>query len=132
MAYPIFNNQGSSGNGSAITGNGTFLTLTCPGFLPSALNPIGQATQPMLDFCSYFFAIGAGVTAGLITFQELGADGNFRNMSSPAPINLAGLASTNVNNPFTGPFHGLQIVVTALVGGNITYAELKACVRQGG
>jgi hypothetical protein len=129
MPLPIFNNQGSTGNGTAITANGNFLTILSD--KPSVrvpAPPAGQNSGSMIDLATYYIAAGTGISAGTVTFQELGADGTFRNLASPAAITLA--ASTNYNGVLNGPFHGLQIVVAALAGGNITYAELKGTVRQ--
>ena len=58
----------------------------------------------------------------------MGADGVFRPLVTPAPITIAN--ATAVNGVLNGPFLGLQIAVSGIVGNGILYAILKASVRS--
>ena len=116
----IFNN-----NGAAVI---TVSSNVCPviaGFTSGANQGSGQNSSSLIDLVSYYIVGGASVT-GTVTFQELGGDGTWRSLVTPAPITLSAI---NFNGIFTGPFHGVRLAVTSLAGGNITYAELKATIR---
>jgi phospholipase/lecithinase/hemolysin len=108
MPIPISNNNGAA----AITANGTYCTLAT------------GLSSPLLTLCTWNFVAGAGLTAATITFQALGADSVWRNLSYPVALSLT--APGNFTGSFQGPFYGLRIVVSGLTGGNITYAELDA------
>lgn len=119
----LFNNNASV----AITANGAFATITVPEPL-SANQTAGQNIAPLIDEASYFIVAGSTGVATVVTFQELGGDGTWRNLASPGPITLAN--SGSYNGGITGQFHGLQIVVSGLVGNGIAYAELKGVVSS--
>lgn len=86
------------------------------------------ANQPELLAVAYHVTAGTGVTAGTVTFQELGADGVWRNLSSPTPLSLTAAGDSNGN--FTGPFHGVRISLGSITGGTVSFAELQAALAQ--
>lgn len=72
----------------------------------------------------YRFETGTGVSAGAVGLQELGEDGNYHVVKDFTPVTVA--ASTVYSGAVSGPFLNAQLYIsTALVGGNITYIELK-------
>ena len=83
----------------------------------------------MLEYVSYMFTSGGSAT-GTITFQELGADGTWRALASPAAVTLG--AAVTYNGSFTGPFHGIRIAASSIAVAPVTYAELKATCRING
>jgi hypothetical protein len=113
----------------AATANGTFCTIqvqlpTLGTNVPQPTLTKQQTTQ-MITNASYYITAGTGVTAGTVTFYELGLDGTWRPLASPAPVSTVVLTAANYNGTISGQFHGLQIQVTGLTGGNLTYLELK-------
>jgi hypothetical protein len=96
--------------------------------MPQTVNQsAGANSAQMLEVVSYYIAGGSTGVGTVVTFQELGADGTWRAMVSPAPITIA--SSTNYNGSFNGPFHGVRLTVSGLVGNGASYAELKGTVR---
>ncbi len=119
---PVFNNNGAA----ALAANANFCAITAP--MPQAVNQsAGQNSAQMIEVVSYFVAGGSTGVGTVVTFQELGADGVWRAMVSPAPITIAN--STNNNGSFNGPFHGVRLAVSGLVGNGASYAELKGSIR---
>jgi hypothetical protein len=83
----------------------------------------------MFDENTSYLIVGGTTGVGtVVTFQELGADGTWRSLVSPAPITIA--SSTTYNGALNGPFHGIRINVSGLVGNGIAYAEIKGTVRS--
>jgi hypothetical protein len=122
MASPVFNNNSAQG---IPIGTGTYCAITAP-FPTSSVQGSGMNSSPMLEFISYIITTG-GTATGTVTFQELGADGTWRNLAAPALVTLS--ATTIYNGSFTGPFHGIRFSAGSIAVAPITYAELKATVR---
>jgi hypothetical protein len=80
-----------------------------------------------IDLASYYIAAGSSGVGSVLTFQVLGGDGTWRALVSPAPITLAN--STNYNGIINGPFHGLRIAISGVVGNGVAFAELIGSVR---
>jgi hypothetical protein len=120
---------GISCTAGTITTNGTYATIQCqlPTLGVSVPQPTltKQQTTQIITGASYYITAGTGVTAGTVTFFELGLDGTWRPLASPAPVSTVFATSPNYNGAFTGQFHGLQAQVTGLTGGNLTYLEIK-------
>jgi hypothetical protein len=125
MASPVFNNNSAQ---QIPIGTGNFCTIQMP-FPQSTTQGAGQNNSPMLEFVSYLFTTGGSAT-GTITFQELGADGVWRPLVSPAPVVLG--AALSYNGSFTGPFHGVRLAAASIAVAPVTYAELKATCRNNG
>jgi hypothetical protein len=122
MASPVFNNNQDQ---QIPIGTGTFCAITMP--LPGIQQQgAGQNNSTMLEYVSYMLTTG-GTATGTVTFQELGADGAWRTLSSPAAVTLG--AALTYSGSFTGPFHGVRIAATAIAVAPITYAELKGTAR---
>jgi len=120
---PVFNNN----NDQPLAANAAFCAITAPA--PQVINQgAGQNSSPMIDVASYYIAGGSSGVGTVVTFQELGGDGVWRSMVSPAPITIAN--STNFNGIVNGPIHGLRLLMSGLVGNGASYAELKGTVRQ--
>jgi hypothetical protein len=125
MALPIWNNNGAQ---PLITA-ANFCSIVVA--VPQLINQgSGQNSGPMIEFVSYLIVGGSTGVGTVLTFQELGPDGVWRAIVSPAPVTIAN--STTVNGAFTGPFHGLRLALSGLVGNGASYAELKGTVRQNG
>lgn len=77
---------------------------------------------------SYHITAGTGLTTATVTFQEIGGDGQWRNLQAPAPLTIT--APGDYNNNFNGPFHGLRMVLSGIAGGQITFAELQSALVQ--
>jgi hypothetical protein len=119
---PVFNNN----NAQPLAANGNYCAITAP--MPAAAQQGGaQSSAQMIDDAAYYIAGGSTGVGTILTFQELGGDGTWRAMVAPAPITVAN--STNYNSSIDGPFHGLRIVLSGLVGNGASYAELKGTVR---
>jgi hypothetical protein len=121
MASPVFNNNSAQ----AVTVNGNYCPITAP-FPTSSVQGSGMNSSPLLEFVSYMFTSG-GTATGNVNFQELGGDGTWRTMAVPATVALG--AALTYSGSFTGPYHGVRIVVSSLAIATITYMELKATVR---
>lgn len=121
MSLPIFNNNA----GAPIAANGNFCSVTT--WSPAVINQstVGQNSTQMIDLASYY--ITGGSATGTVTFQELGADGTWRSLALPTALALSANPQNGILN---GPFHGIRLAVTALAVSTITYAELKATVRD--
>jgi len=79
----------------------------------------------MLQTIQYVIQTGAGVSAGVVSFQDIGADGTPRTLTTPVPVSI-NQASVVFSGSFTGLFHGITLnLTTALAGGNITYIEVR-------
>jgi hypothetical protein len=124
---PVFNNN----NAQSLAANANFCAITAP--MPAAAQQGGaQSSAQMLEVVSYYIAGGSTGVGTIITFQELGGDGTWRAMvgtagTGPGVITLAN--STNYNGSFNGPFHGIRLAMSGLVGNGASYAELKGTVR---
>ncbi len=123
MAIPIYNNN----NGASLNANANFCPLVV-GQPPFTQQATGQNSAYLIDLASYYFAGGSTGVATVITFQELGGDGTWRSMASPAPITVAN--STNYNGIVNGPLHGLRVNISNNTGNGVAYGELKATVRM--
>jgi hypothetical protein len=93
-------------------------------FLPAGV----QNQSPVIDLASYLIVGGSSGVGTIVTFQEFGGDGNWRALVSPAPITIA--SSTSYNGVLNGPFHGLRISISGVVGNGVGYAELVGSVRS--
>jgi hypothetical protein len=119
---------GQTSNPQAITTNGNYCAI------PSSTLP--AVAQPnVLTTVSYVVVAGAGVSAGTVGFQVMGADGTWRTVTTPnaaatpAAFQLTLAASTTFNGQLAvTPCIGVRLVVAALAGGNITYAELTGSI----
>lgn len=98
-------------------------------FSNTTLCPI-QTDQPLSATASaggiltarYHITAGSGVSAGSVTFQELGGDGVWRTMQDVTALSLTGPGE--FAGTLNGPCHGLRIALGAVTGGSVTYAEL--------
>jgi len=126
-----------SGAAGALT-NGTFCTLIAPiiyggsgySLLPTAL--ASPLYCQMFDAFSYTINLGAGVTAGLVTFQELFWDmTTWVSLATPTIAALVTATNANYNgNVGPGAWLGLRIVTTGVLGGTINNIMLKASIRS--
>ena len=123
-AIPIFNNQGSTTNGSAITANGNFCAIIADSPSSRTLST-GQNSGYMINNATYLFTT-AGATTGNVAIQALGADGTWRSLQTPAVIALS--ATLNYSGQILGTFHGLRLNVSSLAVSTITYAELTCTI----
>ncbi|SRR6266566_4353333 len=123
---PVANASGTPG--TPISANGNYCTITAP--MP-ALNAQGSGAFgcQVIDVASYVFTTGAGVSAGTVTLQALARDGAtwFNLTVAGNPFTLA--ANATVSGTINGPWHGVRMVVAALAGGSITYAEIIGSIR---
>jgi hypothetical protein len=116
MSMCIANNNG----GAVLGANGNFCAIQT-----------WQAGQPQaaMAACSLLTNVTATIVnataTGTLTFQELGLDGTWRAMSTPAPISLSS-ATTNVI--LTGAYHGIRVALSALAVSTVTYVEIRATV----
>lgn len=78
----------------------------------------------MILAARYHITAGAGVSSGTATLQELGADGTWRNMAAADVPVVQLTAAGEYSGAITGPFHGLRIALSTLVGGVVTFAEI--------
>ena len=111
----------AANNGGAVLGaNGNFCQLATW----QAGSP--QAATATCSLLTNVTATIVNATAtGTLTFQELGLDGVWRAMATPAPISLSAI-TTNV--VVTGAYHGIRLNLSALAISTVTYAELRATV----
>jgi hypothetical protein len=112
-----------------ITTNGTFCTIQCQ--LPTLGTNVPQPTLTKqqttqgITGASYIIIAATGVSAGTATFYELGLDGTWRPLATPAPVSIVFATTPNYSGTILGQFHGLQMQITGLTGGNLSYAEIK-------
>ena len=120
MSVALANNNG----GAVLGANGNFCSLQTW----QAGNP-----QAAMASCSLLMNVTAtivnGTATGTLTFQELGLDGQWRAMATPAPISLTAV-TTNV--VITGSYHGIRLNLSALAVSTVTYCELRATVSGSG
>lgn len=126
-----------SGAASGALGNGTYCTLLAPtlyggsgySLLPQSLQ---QIYCQALENPSYNISLGAAVTAGTVTFQELYWDmTTWLPLASPAPVSLVTATATAYNGAFPQSVYlGLRAVVTGITGGTIQSLMLKAAIRS--
>jgi hypothetical protein len=110
----------SNNNGAAaITANGNYCAIQTG--TPAIFNP------QVIDYASVEYHTDGLVSAGSLVVQALGTDGTWRTINSATFAALA--ASQNVQARVNGPFRGVRINISALAGGNVTYAEVIGCVR---
>jgi hypothetical protein len=123
---PVCNNNGAQG----LAANTNFCAIVAPTPQLAQQPPAGQQQSCyMIDLASYYIAASSSGVGTVVTFQELGLDQTWRPLASPVAITLAN--STNYNGLLNGPFHGLRINISGLVGSGATYAELKGTIRGG-
>jgi hypothetical protein len=88
----------------------------------------------VIDLADYFIVAGSSGVGTVVTFQQLGGDGTWRAMVSPAPITLANSTTYNPGVspliPLNGPAHGFRLSVSGVVGNGIAFAELIGTVRM--
>lgn len=123
MSLAAFN---ASTSGITTTGNFCTIIATDVSQLANAYVSGAQGRAIVIDNASYYIAIGSSWT-GALNFQELGADGTWRSLSSPAQITTQ---ATSVNGTIAGQFRGLRINIATFSGGTITYAELKGAIYR--
>lgn len=121
MALPVWNNNG----GQPLLVAANFCAINAPTNQLVNQNP-QMNSNPMLVFVSYLVVGGSTGVGTILTFQELGADGNWRALVAPAALTIA--SGTVLNGSFTGPFHGIRFALSGLVGNGAAYAELKATI----
>jgi hypothetical protein len=124
---------------SGTIGNGTWCTIVAPSISVSSVpqsavtggTQFGSYPGSMLDLATYDIQLGAGVTAGTLTFQELFADlVTWIPLINPVALSLVTATAAIYNGILNGPFLGLRFVVTGITGGTIAQAMLKASVRS--
>ena len=121
MALPIFNNNGAQ----PLTTATNFCSIVVA--VPQPVNQgSGQNSCPMITLVSYLIVGGSSGVGTVLTFQELGPDGVWRSIVAPAAVTIVN--STTANGSFTGPFHGLRLLLSNPVGNGATYAELKGTI----
>jgi hypothetical protein len=135
MAAPI------SSYASGVTTNIAICTLVCPlpwGGLKGPYPPNTQLSANVLDFASFDLAAGSSGVGTVVTFNQLGLDSYPGNLvwrplntggttSTPFSITLA--SSTGYGGQLAGPFLGLQMVVSGVVGNGVAYARISATIR---
>lgn len=135
MAAPI------SSYASAVTTNIAICTLICPlpwGGLKGPLAPNTQISSNVLDALSFDMVAGSSAVGTVVTFQQLGMDSYPGNLvwrplytggmtSTVFAITLAN--STPYGGQIPGPFLGLQMLISGVVGNGVAYARLSATVR---
>lgn len=104
--------------------NGNFATIQVG---PGGQAGAGQSSGPMIINASYYLTTTAG-TPGTITFQELGPDGNWRNLQNPGPINPT--LNTPYQGALPGSFLGLRAVVAGGGGAGGNFILLKGTVQS--
>jgi 2-keto-3-deoxy-6-phosphogluconate aldolase len=91
-----------------------------------------QNGAQVFELISYYITAGSSGAGTVLTFQELLLSSTagalaWSPLVSPAAITAAN--STNYNASINGPFHGLRIMVSGVVGNGISYARLTGTVR---
>lgn len=116
MSQAIANNNGAA----ALTANGNFCQIAT--WQPSGTQPPAVACNLLTNVT---YTLVNATATGTITFQELGLDGVWRNMATPAPISLS---SATVNGTISGAYHGIRANLSALAISTVTYLELRGTV----
>lgn len=125
MALPVTNNNG----GAAILSNGLYCTVQVPGYIPPQIAGPG-GSSPQFSSFSYHFLAGTTGAGTLVTFEQLGSDGNWHALSTPAPVTIAN--NTAYNNTLQGPFGALHLNVSSLAGNGLAYAQLTGTPQING
>lgn len=114
-------------------GNGTYCTIVAKDVskeTPPVQSGAFYSNRPMLFAVRYHFTAGAGVTASTFTFQELLENGSFVNLANSDIAAVSLTAPGEASGTLTGPFLGLQVVLSGLAGGNITFLGLRVANVQ--
>lgn len=136
MAAPI------SSYAALVTSNIAICTLVCPlpwGGLKGPLAPGAQVSANVLDVASFELTAGSSGVGTIVTLQQLGMDSYPGSLvwrpfvtggttSTPWTITLAN--STGYGGQLAGPFLGLQLVVSGVVGNGVAYARISATIRS--
>lgn len=119
-ATPIANNNA----GAVLSANGNFCTIAV--WEPS---PAQQGLQQFSCnlVMNVTYKLVNSTATGTLTFQDLGGDGVWRNMATPAPISLS---SATTDGVITGAYHGIRVVLSALAVSTVTYFELRGTVMS--
>jgi hypothetical protein len=118
MALPLAANNG----GAVLAANGNFCAISV--FQPTVTQQgTGDFSSPLLKDITY--TIVNGTATGTLTFQELGGDGTWRAMATPAPVTLSAIT---INGTIAGAYHGIRVALTALAVSTVTYVEIRGTV----
>ena len=136
MGMPIFSYV------TNVSTNIAICTILCPLPFSAQGSSAGLPTQtqvadPVIDLASYEIVGGSTGVGTIVTFQSLGLNSTlnagvltpvWNALVSPAPVTLAN--STNYNNILNGPFHGLRMLISGVVGNGVAYARLSGTIRD--
>lgn len=119
MSMPIANN-----NGGAVLGiNGNYCAIQA--WVPVAAQQSAATGVACALLKDITYELVNSTATGTLTFQSLGLDGTWRNMSTPAAITLS---SATTNGTIAGSYHGVRVVLSALAVSTVTYLELRGTV----
>jgi hypothetical protein len=137
MAMPTFSYAAN------VAANISICTLIAPiPWVASGSPPVPnkQLTSEVFDLASYYILAGSTGVGTVVTFQELRLDTSTAaspqwvtlttggSTSTPLTITLA--SSTPYGGVLNGPFHGLQMTISGVVGNGIAYARISTGVRM--
>ena len=141
MSVPVFSFA------TNVTTNISICTLIAPLPFPPGAASAGpnlkantQLSSVVIDLASFYLLAGSTGVGTVVTFQELRLDTTVPGTptwvtlctggatSTPLTITLAN--STPYAWPLNGPFHGLQMTISGVVGNGVAYARISATMRD--
>jgi len=99
-----------------------------------------QQSCVVIDLASFYILAGSSGVGTVVTLQELNLSASVpgtpawvtltTGLATSTPLTITLANSAPYAGPLNGPFHGLQMTISGVVGNGIAYARISATMRD--